>query len=303
MMVRVGRIMGCEPAKDTMKDYSHYGPAYEGLVVEDDVFVPQPMEDFPADNPHQMMIKVRGHVRDLVFDDSYPYLDKSLKFRLNRLFVYFVIGFIVFVINRVYYGLRIEGRENLYRNRHLFRNGAMTICNHIGRWDMIAVLQATLHMSWIPMYRNSFMGKDGYLMKHVGGIPVPEDRGGLRRFNEAFDELHKRKEWIHIFPESCSWKFYSPIRPFKIGAFNMAYKYDIPIIPCVISFRERKGFFRIFRSSEPLMTIHIGAPVLPSTDRPRREEASRLREYCHARMVEMAGIVHNTWPAARENDL
>ena len=281
-----------------MKDYSHYGPAYKGFTVNDDVFVPYPMEDFPADNPHTMMIKVRGHVRDLVFDDTYPYLDKSLKFRINRFFVYTVVRVIVFTVTRVYYGLRIEGRKNLRNNRHLLRDGAMTICNHIGRWDMISVLQATQHPSWIPMYRNSFMGKDGYLMKHVGGIPVPEDRSGLRCFNEAFDELHRRKQWIHIFPESCSWKYYSPVRPFKIGAFNMAYKYNMPIIPCVISFRERKGFFRIFRTNEPLMTIHIGEPVLPDTSCPRKVEAARLRELCHARMVEMAGIVHNTWPAA-----
>lgn len=283
-----------------MKDYSNYGAAYEGFVVEDNVYVPQPMEDFPAHNPHQMMIKVRGHVRDLVFDDTYPYLDKSFKFRLNRFFVYTVVRLLTFFINRVYYGLRIEGRSNLRKNNHLFRNGAMTICNHIGRWDMISVLQATLRTFWIPMYRQSFMGKDGYLMKHVGGIPVPEDRGGLRRFNEAFDELHERKAWIHIFPESCSWKYYSPIRPFKIGAFNMAYRYNLPIIPCVISFRERKGFFRIFRTNEPLMTIHIGEPILPDTSRPRKEEAARLRELCHASMVKMAGIVHNTWPAAIE---
>lgn len=78
----------------------------------------------------------------------------------------------------------------------------------------------------------------------------------------------------------------------------MAYKYNLPIIPCVISFRERKGFFRIFRSSEPLMTIHIGEPILPDTGHMRRDEALRLRELCHARMVKMAGIVHNTWPAA-----
>lgn len=281
-----------------MKDYSHYGAAYRDFVVNDNVFVPEPMEDFPAENPHQMMIKVRGHVRDLVFDESYPYLDKSLKFRLNRLFIYTVVRPLAFFINRIYYGLRIEGRHNLFRYRHLLRNGAMTVCNHIGRWDMISVLQATMHTSWIPMYRNSFMGKDGYLMKHVGGIPVPESRGGLMRFNEAFDELHAKKEWIHIFPESCSWKYYSPIRPFKIGAFNMAYRYNLPIIPCVISFRERKGFFRIFPSKEPLMTIHIGEPIVPDTSRNRKEEAARLRGLCHARMVEMAGIVHNTWPAA-----
>lgn len=282
-----------------MKDYSHYGPAYRDFQVEDNVYVPAPTEDFPADNPFQMMIKVRGHVRDLVFDDTYPYLDKSLRFRLGRTIVYTLVRAIVSLVSIFYYGIRVEGKENLKKYKKLYANGAMTVCNHIGRWDMNCVLYALDYRRvWIPMFRLSFMGKDGWLMKHVGGIPVPESRQGLRCFNEAFDELHARKQWIHIFPESCSWRYYAPVRPFKIGAFNMAYKYGLPIIPCVLTFRERTGFYRLFRTSEPLFTIHIGEPVIPDTTRPRKEEAARLREETHAAMLRMAGILHNPWPAA-----
>lgn len=282
-----------------MKDYSTLGPAYHDFQVEDNVYVPRPCEDFPADDPFRMMIKVRGHVRDLVFDDSYPYLDKSLRFRLGRMLVYHIISLPARLVSRFYYGVRVEGRENLRRYRDLLSGGAMTVCNHIGRWDMPCLLHGLGYRKmWIPMYRNSFMGKDGWLMKHVGGIPVPETRQGLRCFDEAFNELHAQHQWIHIFPESCSWRYYAPIRPFKIGAFNMAYKYNMPIIPCVISYRERTGFYKIFRSTEPLLTLHIGEPIVPDTTRSRKEETVRLREEAHAKMLRMAGIIHNPWPAA-----
>lgn len=284
-----------------MKDYSHFGPAYRGFKVEDNVYVPAPTEDFSGEDPFVKMAKVRGHVRDLVFDDSYPYLDKSFKFRLNRWFLYNVMGSITRVISRVFYGVRVEGAENLKKHKDLFANGAMTVCNHIGRWDMICVLEALKYRRmWIPMFRLSFMGKDGWMMKHVGGIPVPDTRQGLRLFNEAFDELHERKAWIHIFPESCSWKYYAPLRPFKIGAFNMAYKYNLPIIPFVITYRERTGFYKIFKTNEPLFTIHVGEPILPDTTHPRKEDAMRLREQTHAQMLRMAGIIHNPWPAAMD---
>lgn len=282
-----------------MKDYSHYGPAYKGLVVNDDIFVPSPMEDFPADDPHHMMQRTRGHVRDLVFDDTYPYLDKSFKFKINRLFVYTVLRALVSVHTYLFYGLRIEGKDILKKHRKLLRSGMMTVCNHVCRWDMICVLHAmSFRRAWIPMFRNSFMGKDGYLMKHVGGIPVPVDRSGLKQFNEAFDELCSNNQWIHIFPESCSWKYYTPIRPFKIGAFNMAYKYNLPIFPFAISFRERTGWRKIFHSDEPLITIHIGEPIFPDTTKPRKEEAARLRDLAHAEMLRLAGIVQNPWPSA-----
>lgn len=284
-----------------MKDYSHYGPAYRGFQVEDSVFVPEPTDEFSGEDPFVKMATVRGHVRDLVFDENYPYLDRTLKFRLNRAFLYTVLGAITSFVSFIYYGLRVEGKENLRKYKHLFKDGAMTVCNHIGRWDMICVLGAlNYRRMWIPMYRMSFMGKDGWKMKHVGGIPVPETRQGLRCFNEAFDELHERKQWIHIFPESCSWKYYAPLRPFKIGAFNMAYKYNLPIIPMVITYRERTGFYKLFRSNEPLFTIHVGEPILPDTTHSRKEEAARLRELTHTTMCHMAGIINNPWPAAMD---
>lgn len=282
-----------------MKDYSNYGAGYQGFVVEDGVYVPAPKDDFSGDDPFKKMAQVRGHVRDINFDGDYPYLDKSLRFRIHRYVYYRVLLLIVFVLNKLFYDVRIEGRENIRKNKKMLRDGAMTVCNHIGRWDMISVLQAIRYQRvWIPMYRLPFMGKDGYLMRLVGGIPVPEDLQGLRRFNEAFDELHEQKQWIHIFPESCSWKFYAPIRPFKIGAFNMAYKYNMPIIPTAISFRERKGIRKLFRKDEPLVTIRIGEPIMPDRSRPRREEANRLRQETHQAMLKLAGIVENPWPAA-----
>ena len=281
-----------------IKDYSTYGPAYRNFKVRDDVFVPEPIEEFSGDNPFTRMAPIRGKLKDIHFDSTYTYLDKSLKFKLLNSLIYFVAWVVAFPLNRIRFGLKIEGREKIRRNRKLFANGVMTVCNHVHRWDMICVLQAMRYRkAWIPMYSEPFRGNDGFIMKAVGGIAIPDNFGGLKKFDQAFDELLSRKQWIHVFPESCSWKFYAPLRPFRLGTFNMAYKYSLPVVPLMISFRPRTGWRKLFGNGEPLLTIHVGDPIVPDSKASRKEEIVRLRELAHKAMCEMAGIVSNPWPA------
>lgn len=281
------------------KDYSSFGSAYRNFKVKEGVYVPEPAEEFSGDNPFTRMAPIRGELKDIKFDGSYPYLDKSLKFKIWHFLIYLTLWIAAFPLNRIRYGLRIEGREKIRQNRKLFANGVMTVCNHVHRWDMICVLQAMRYRkAWIPMYAQPFRGNDGFLMKNIGGIAIPEERSGLREFDKALNELHDRKQWIHIFPESCSWKFYSPLRPFKIGAFNMAYKYSLPILPTMISFRPRTGWRKFFCKDEPLLTIHVGDPIVPDLNTPRKEEAARMRDTAHKAMLDMAGIVSNPWPSS-----
>ena len=281
-----------------LKDYSSFGPAYQNFQVREEVYVPEPAVEFPSDNPFTRMTPIRGKNKDIKFDSTYNYLDKSLKFKIWHLLIYLTTWFVVFPINRIRYGLRIEGREKIRQYRKCFTNGMMTVCNHVHRWDMLCVLQAMRYRkAWIPMYAQAFNGKDGFLMKHIGGIAIPDNYSGLRKFDQALDELHSKKKWIHIFPESCSWYNYAPLRPFKTGAFNMAYKYALPIIPMVITFRPRTGWRKLFGNGEPLITIRVGDPILPDLSAPRKEEAARMRDTAHKTMLDMAGIVSNPWPS------
>lgn len=281
-----------------LKDYSAFGPAYRNFKVKEEVYVPEPPEEFSGDKPFTRMAPIRGDLKDIKFDGTYTYLDKSLKFKIWHLLIYLTTWFVAFPLNRIRYGLKIEGREKIRKNKDILANGVMTVCNHVHRWDMICVMQAMRYRkAWIPMYAQPFRGNDGFLMKNIGGIAIPEEHSGLRAFDQALDELHANKQWIHIFPESCSWKFYAPLRPFKIGAFNMAYRYSLPIMPLVISFRPRTGWRKLFSKNEPLLTIHVGDPIVPDLNTPRKKEAERMRELAHKTMLKMAGIVSNPWPS------
>ena len=109
-----------------IKDYSSFGPAYRNFKVREDVYVPEPVADFSGDNPFTRMAAIRGKKKHLKFDETYTYLDKSLKFKILNAFIYFVAWFIAFPLNRIRFGLKIEGRDKIRKNRKLFANGVMT---------------------------------------------------------------------------------------------------------------------------------------------------------------------------------
>lgn len=264
-------------------------------IVKDGVYIPQTNIEYP-EKPDEYLIKPKI-IYPTTVDQNYPYLDKSFKSRLLNFAVYLGIFTLVFVIHRIRYGLKIKGRKNLKDAKKYFKNGAMTICNHVYRWDFLAVVQAVRKKLWFISRTENVMTPDKNLIRGAGGIPLPQGISGVRQFNEAFDELHSKKKWIHVFPESCRWEFYEPIRPFKIGAFKMAYKYQIPIIPCVLSYRKPKGIYKIFKLNHPLITINIGKVILPNSENgeTKNETCKRMRKNAHAQMVKMAGIIQNCW--------
>ena len=280
---------------------------YQELQVQEGVYIPEPALNYPEENPFERTLFPKK-IKEIDFDEHYPYLDDSLSYRFNLLWAFYIVVHTILRLKvGIQMGLRIRGREILRKYKKELKPGAITICNHVYRLDCPCVMMAVKanHHMRVPMFAPNFRTKDGFFMRLAGGVPIPDsttNMSALKKFNEAFDEFNKRGWWFHIFPEACRWDMYKPLRPFQKGAFTMSYKYNKPILPLVITFRERKGIYRLFGAkSLPLLTITIGEPILPDTTQARKVEVERLRSVAHEQMTRMAGIVNNPWPAAWEN--
>ncbi|MCR4939879.1 MAG: 1-acyl-sn-glycerol-3-phosphate acyltransferase [Treponemataceae bacterium] len=269
-------------------------------IVKDGTFIPDTGIKYP-DKSDQFIYEPVFIKERRTIDKDYPFEDKSFSAKFRHFIIYAGIFTVVFLLNPLVYGLKIKGKENIRKNRKLFKNGAITVCNHVYRWDFLAVLQAVKYRQLcFPARSDLVFTTDAYQVLGAGGIPLPETISASKKFNEAFDHMHEKKKWIHVFPESCRWDFYQPIRPFKAGAFTFAYKYQIPVIPMVISYRPRTGFYKIFKKKRklPLITLTIGKPCMPDLSLPRKHSSQKLLEQVHASMVEMAGIKQNCWESA-----
>lgn len=288
---------------------------YEELSVTEGTYVPPVTMSYPEDDPYVGLYKPVYDREYLPVDATYPYYDPSWR---NRLRVWYGYSFVLRILGwilRIRYGLRwcIEGETKWRRSSCGVRRwlkqfdlsrGAITIANHCYRHDCASVL-TTFHASphtRIPMFAPNFRTKDQFYLRIVGGIPIPSAEAGLsamKAFNAAFDAYDKEGYWFHIFPEAKRWDWYKPLRPFQKGAFTMAYKYNKPIIPFAVTYRERTGIWRLFGpKDEPLTQVVIGAPIYPDTTKPRAVETERLLKETHATICRLAGIEHNTWPSS-----
>lgn len=288
---------------------------YTDLKVTEGTYVPPVTMSYPEDDPYVGLYQPVYDREYLPIDATYPYYDPSWRNKLRVAFGYaFVLRPLGWIL-RIRYGLRwrIEGETKWRRSSCGVRRwlkqfdlsrGAITIANHCYRHDCASVL-TTFHASArtrIPMFAPNFRTKDQFYLRIVGGIPIPAAEAGLsamKAFNAAFDAYDKEGFWFHIFPEAKRWDWYKPLRPFQKGAFTMAYKYNKPIIPFAITYRERTGLWRLFGpKDEPLTQVVIGAPIYPDTTKPRAVETERLLKETHATICRLAGIEHNTWPSS-----
>ncbi|MBQ3635458.1 MAG: 1-acyl-sn-glycerol-3-phosphate acyltransferase [Bacteroidales bacterium] len=271
-------------------------PLYDQLEVEEGRYVPLDHIMYGGEDPHAHLVPFERIYEEGV-DENYPYVDNSAKFkRLNWLY-YFQSKTLIKFLNYFRYGFRMRGKKNITGNMDILKDGAMTVCNHVFRWDMCGVFDAC---GWrqlrFPIFRGQMAGKDRERMVAMGGVPIPEKLSDLRKFNAAFDYYREHGFWMHFFAEESRWDFYTPIRPFKKGAFIYAYKYKLPIIPMAYSYRKRTGILKWF-GKEACVTLNVGKPILidPEKAGNRAECIDDLRRRTHQAMVELAGIKNNPW--------
>jgi 1-acyl-sn-glycerol-3-phosphate acyltransferase len=272
---------------------------YDSLQVTEGTYIPEAGKSYPQDDPHARL-KPLKRTHEEKIDEHYPYLDDSFHTRWR---IFWAYVFILYLSLGTYLylcmGLRVHGRKNLRKYRKQLKDGFITLSNHVYFLDCPAVLIATRapHTTKIPMFAPNFSTGVSYFLHVVGCIPIPEDNfEAMKKFNAAFDTFHERKYRFHIFPEAARWDYYKPLRPFSKGAFSMAYKYNMPLVPCCINFRPRTGIYRLFGAKDkPLISVEIGEPVFPDTTQPRRTEVQRLLHESRQRILKLLGITHNTW--------
>ena len=236
------------------------------------------------------MIEVK-RVRKFVLDENYNYLDKSARFKFMRGIYWLLVNGIVFPLSRISHGLRIYGKDNLKKYKKELSGGAITISNHVFYWDYLCVLYAIRpHLSYFPAWKDNFEGSSGGLIRLSGGIPIPVDSmRSMVKFNKAIEEVLEEGKWLHFFPEGSMWFCYPDIRPLKKAVFSYAVKFNKPIIPITMSFRPRKGLFKLF-FKKPGVDLHIGDTLFPNKALSKREAEADLRARAYHIMQVMNGI-------------
>jgi len=236
------------------------------------------------------MIEVK-HLRNTNFDENYKYLPTGFWHKINRGIVWLALNLLAFPVCTIRHGLKIHGRKKLKKYKKEFKDGAITIANHVFMWDYLCVLKAIRpHLEYHVAWKTNFEGPNGPLIRFVGGIPIPTNNmRAMVKFQQAIEEVLKSKKWLHFFPEGSMWFYYPDIRPFKKGVFKYAVRWNKPIIPITLSFRPRKGIQKWFGKT-PLVDLHVGDPLFPDTSLPTSEAIEKIHKEAYHIMQVMNGI-------------
>ena len=225
---------------------------------------------------------------DLVLpvDEHYHYphmrtFREKVRYGLEKFFI--VIPYIRY-LKYVRRKTKVVGRQYLKGLK-----GAVLTCNHVDKFDCLAIKYATRgHRTFtVAAPFNNMKGFLGEMMRAGDMLPMSEKLVGQKHFLTAVrDVLQTKKAFLTVYPEASMWRYYPKPRPYKDGAFQFAVQYNVPVVPQFITYRtgkkkEKDGSPRLY------FTLHICAPVYPRQDLTKKENIAYLRDAAYAAAKEV----------------
>ena len=97
------------------------------------------------------------------------------------------------------------------------------------------------------------------------------------KFLKSIAILLKRGEKILIYPEQAMWRNYKKPRPMKSGAFKLACKNNVPVIPCFITMEDTE---KLDGDGFPIQayTLWIMPPIYPDKSLSTKEDSERVKD-------------------------
>ena len=174
-----------------------------------------------------------------------------------------------------------EGIENFLQ----VKGGAIITANHFNPFDNYVVYRPLRpYLKRKTLYKviregnyTSMPGFYGKVFKYCNTLPLSSNKDTMKLFLKSVAKLLKKGHKILIYPEQAMWWNYKKPRPLKDGAFKIASRNNVPIIPCFITMEETDMIgddgFNILAH-----TLHIFEPIYPKKELTIKENVEYLKE-------------------------
>jgi 1-acyl-sn-glycerol-3-phosphate acyltransferase len=155
-------------------------------------------------------------------------------------------------------GVRVQGRERLAGV-----GPCVYVSNHLSMVDILAVFASRLHFLWVSKIENFYVPFLGWNMAQTGYVGVK--RGNLPSIRRMIRTCQRRLaegDSLFVFPEGTR----SPdgqLIAFKRGAFWLAAKNRVPVVPILIVGTNRVLPKKSFRIVPQPVVVKILDPVYP----------------------------------------
>lgn len=177
----------------------------------------------------------------------------------------------------------VKGIENLQK----VQTGAMITCNHFNPYDSFAienVFRISGQSKNKKLYKviregnyTNFPGLYGFFFRNCDTLPLSSNKRTMIKFMEAVEVILQKKDFILIYPEQSMWWNYRKPKPLKNGAFKLAARNNVPVIPIFITMQDsnitgKDGF--------PVQEyiVNIEEPIYPDNNLTERENTNIMRD-------------------------
>ncbi|MDD3832054.1 MAG: glycosyltransferase [Clostridia bacterium] len=214
------------------------------------------------DDPTQHMIHIK-HVNNAPKKDSkYKFVNTGVLYSVyaTALRILALVALPVYAKTTTKY--KIVGKKNL---RKVKGKGAVLVANHVHTMDtaiICACASPLRKINYVTLSDNVDIPIAGSIIKALGGIPLADCISGMKKFDITICRMLEDNKPILFFPEGSLWPEYKGIRPFHKGAFVYAIKSNVPIVPCIYTFRTDM-------TGKKLITLTICEPFYPQTSSPQ----------------------------------
>lgn len=232
---------------------------------------------------------------------SKPLMSKNPVWRACQWIFYFCIVIpILKVALTIIFGLKLENRAVF---RKLKGQGYVIVCNHVHPMDctFIGLAAFPRHVIFTSQEETFYIRGLGTLLRLLNCVPVLGGVSGLRRFLDEMAAQLEQGRVVAVYPEGEIHVCCDHLRKFSDGAFTIAEKAKAPVVPVVITPRERKGIWKVLRR-EYCVTLTVGEPVYPAEAETTKRAVRDLRERTRAAMEVLLENGGHAYPKEDPND-
>lgn len=120
----------------------------------------------------------------------------------------------------------------------------------------------------------------GRLLPYLGGLPVPEEGQGFKRFLRAMERRTEEGGVMVVYPEAHVWPYYTGIRPLDSAAFAYPVWWNCPSYCMTTTYQKPKW------GKKPRITVYIDGPFRPDPAASRKKQKEQLRQQIYGTMLE-----------------
>lgn len=203
---------------------------------------------------------------------------------------------------RLLFALKIENRE-ITKELNRQKKGYVTVCNHVYVLDSLMITMAcgNRHPIFTSQEETFYINGLRTLLRTLECVPILKEGDGLKKFLDEMCEQLKKGRVVNVYPEATIETMCDHLRPFSKGAFTLAQRAGVPVVPMVITPREKKGLWKLLRKNYS-MTITIGKPIQPVEGVVERIGALKMMEQAIASMNKMLEEGGHAYPAVSEHN-